>query len=54
MKEVYLVIGKLVITKQEWFLIQYDIKEKLYKMRIEEFMEKTNESKRRDKASSRI
>lgn len=54
MKQMYLVIGKLAITTQEWFLIQYDIKEKLYRMRIEEFMEKTNESKRHDKASSRI
>lgn len=54
MKEMYLVIGKLAITKQEWFLIQYDIKEKLYRMRVEEFMEKTDESKRRNKASSRI
>ena len=46
MNNIYIKIGQLVITAQEWFLIQYDIKEKLYRMRVEEFMEKTNESKR--------
>lgn len=51
MKQMYLVIGKLAITVQEWFLIQYDIKEKLYRMRIEEFMEKTDDKNNSIKVS---
>lgn len=40
-------------TKMDWFLLQMEIKEKIYVMKVEEFLE-ADESKKRNQETFRV